>query len=474
MRKAVFVFIGAFAVPIACVNSSDTPPLPPLDAGEGDASFPPYDGGLPDYSAPDQASPDAADAAPPPATVLVLKDGVPVSGVLVVFGDATGARQFADLTGQDGKIAHAVVADAMVTALLGGDGDRRLLTFVGVKPGDTLTVADATLTTGAPSANLQLDPSPPAGAASYDARVGACESLGSESPLSVFLGPGCSAGGKFPALVYSIDANAAVNGFSFKKGNALAADAGATDVPLGPWSTTFGTVTVGFTNAPQAQSIVVQQSELADRVSTAFRASIAPDGGAGQSAFKSPTGFADAFQPQVNVYYPNTSAQASICVMAKHVAAGANLTQSFDLAQLLPKIDGITIDLSTSTRPKVDWTSSGALTATDGGIVRIAGQHDAGDSGTEPIAWMFVVPPGTTSLTAPELTPGSPWTPNRPNFYDLNVVFVESDLLPSYDALRAGYSSFVLADYANPLAMALPPMPADGSLRLTANVPLPR
>src|SRR5262249_20392172 len=145
----------------------------------------------------------------------------------------------------------------------------------------------------------------------YDARVGACEAFGGTSPVNVFLYDGCFAGKKFPALVDSLGGGNTPTGLAFAKGNGLAPDAGAADVALGAWSTTFGSYTVGVTNAPQAQSIAVQHNEVADKVSTAFRTNLEVTGGAGSSAFRTHPGFADAFQPQVNVSLGSPAGQAS-------------------------------------------------------------------------------------------------------------------------------------------------------------------
>ncbi len=98
---------------------------------------------------------------------------------------------------------------------------------------------------------------------------------------------------------------------------------------------------------------------------------------------------------------------------------------AFDFATALPRITSGAIDTTTPKRPQVTLTPAAPLTGADGGFVVLQWMISVmGDSFTSGM-WTFVVPADAS------------YAPNQQYPADVqSVVFVESDLIPDYAALK--------------------------------------
>jgi hypothetical protein len=469
-RPAALAFVSSVlaAVPFfACEDPSSTNAS--YDAGAFDGAFTPPDATSPDSSLPPG---DAAQEAAPlnTATVVVTDAGVPVPGVTVVFQDAAGTLVGTAVTGADGKASAVVVAGSQITVVTGTTGNRRLLTYLGVKPGDVLNVALPNIR----AVSVTLAASNPGGTPSVVAGNFDCYGnppvSGGQTVLA--LRPSCITGPVFPVLAISTAALAPITYYSFLKGVAPAAS-GATNVAgLSAWAA--GTpYSVNVTNAPNLPGASAHLGQIANNQSAA---SAAPGfvlaAGAGTASFSVAPGYADAYQGEVQFtdYPPGFLRTVSF---AKRVATGGAM-QALDLTPgVLPQLASLTV--TGTTRAVVTWTATSSLAATDGGAVSVTWMQPY-DGGSEAITWTFIVPPDALTLTLPELPaalaafapdPAAPvLTPS--------VAFVESDLLPSYDAVRLQAGAFGLGNAPTGMLSAglkSPALPAAGTLRITAIAP---
>ena len=347
------------------------------------AQLPPDDFQLPVFD----ASAIQVDAGPQPVTVTVFSGSAPEPGVLVAFQDATGAVLGSVKTDAKGTASRVVmIAGSQVTVLLGtpGTGSLAIYTYVGVEPGDALSVVDPGSYAAATISVTALPPNPPTAASYYLANIGSCGTYIPQLPASMSLGPGCiGPDGKFPVLVIASDASSQTLAYAFRKDNTVGGlDAGSTTVALsGNWSTQVGTWTIDTPNVPPAASYLTEAfGELANGVSYAQHATamVMGDAGAPPSSFETHPGYADAVQSEVSTLLPasnfNDTELLAIATRTAAPAQGGNAT--IDLAQLLPAITSATFDLTSDpVRPSVSWTSAGPLTSTDGTFVSLSGRR---------------------------------------------------------------------------------------------------
>jgi hypothetical protein len=154
-------------------------------------------------------------------------------------------------------------------------------------------------------------------------------------------------------------------------------------------------------------------------------------------------------------------------VIAKRVAPADAI--AFDASQVLPAITGATVTGDNARRPVLGWTSTSTASA-DGGLVRVRffGSEDAS------YAWTIIVPPGTTTATAPAMpAEADSFLPSLTDagaatvFFDPEVAFVEAEPLPSYAAFRRVQGT-LLGVQTSLGAITLPAMPTNGTYRATA------
>jgi hypothetical protein len=459
----VFVSSVLAAVPFfACEGPSST--SSPYDAGSLDAAFTPPEAATPDTSPP-----------PPPstATVIVTKAGVPDPGVSVVFQDAAGKVVSSALTGADGRASAVVVAGSQITVAMGVTGSRQLFTYLGVKPGDVLNVAepygrDISITTpsGAPSG----------GSITVTAMAGnaACVGYGNpNAPVSLSLLPECITGPVFPVRCEVTAAG--ITYYSFLKGVAPAASGTTNVAGLSAWSTSTVPYQVDVTNAPSLPGAGAFIGEIANGQATTGGGGIVLTAGAATATFNVLAGYADAYQAEIQFADTLPNYQGRFVSFARRFAGGTT-THALDLTQgVLPQLS--TLTLTGTTRAVVTWTATGSLAVADSGVVNIPWDQPY-DGGTDRITWTFIVPPDALSLTLPELpAPLAAFAPTADaTFRQLTAAFFESDLLPGYDAVRAqagvyGLTQVPTVSSVSGSGMASPALPAPGTLRITAVTP---
>jgi len=504
MRRALFAAIFPLPLLIAgCVSDDNAAPSgadsgpvaedagPTLDSTvESEASTP--DAG-PDATAADSAVPDAAvDATPLPVTLTVTNDEGPEQGVLVVFQDATGTVITTATTDATGRVTQQLAADSQVTAVLGTVVSPALVTIQGVQPGDALTAFDTAHLAFA-NTSVTIDALPdaaPPGTSGYQAYVGNCPQNGSgfTAPPTTFGGIAwpCVAAGKAPLLVASIGSTDGGSnqelGYTYEKGNALLADGGATPIsPTVPWASAETTQTLSAQNVTSGSSGWLSFSEIAGGVALSnlmnFGGGSSADGGplSETNGFVGHPGYAEAVQGEATVYeYLQSFQFDAIRSIAAHSGApdGSTALPALDLSSVLPEITASSIDTTdagTPSRPVVSWTSAASLATTDG-IVSVTqwsvASPDAGP--TTNGTWTIVSPPTATSVVPPSLPAGlGTWTIN--NTVPL-VVAVEASFIAGYAQLRATFAALpptqsLLSDNHSTV---VPPLPVDGTLRLTA------
>jgi hypothetical protein len=468
-RPAALVFASSVLV-AAPFFACEDPSTGAYDAGPFDAAFIPPDGTSPDSSLPPG---DAAQEAAPiaTATVLVTDVGVPVAGVTVVFQDAAGAVVGTAVTGADGKASAVVVAGSQLTVVTGSQGSRRLLTYLGVKPGDVLNVAlpsaravsialainnpGTTLTTIVEAGNPTCSATPPVNG----------------GPTVLALRLSCITGPVFPVLATSIGGTLApIRNYSFLKGVAPAASGVTTVSGMSAWAA--GTAyDLNVTNAPNLPGASAHLGQIVNNQAAAFPAETALvlAAGAGTANFKVAPGYADAYQGEVQFIDFAIPSRQRVVSFAKRVPAGG-AAEALDLTPgLLPQLTSLAV--TGTTRASVTWSAASSLAVADSGVVSVTWTQPT-DGGTETIAWTFIVPPDALTLTLPELPgPLAAFAPDASSVFAVPAAaFFESDLIPGYDAVRAQAAAFGLATVPMPALtpLASPALPAAGTLRITA------
>lgn len=427
---------------------ASTPPLP-------DAAPPPADAAVPDAPAPVTS-----------VTVRVMSVGQPVPGIEVVFHDATGAVLGSAKTAADGRATSTGATPAMASALLGRGNNFNVVTWTAVEAGDELVVEEAPTQIGSPSLSVAF-PSV-ANAVNYTAMTGSCQSSGKDSPLSIFLAPSCMRASN-PILVRAADGNGGNLGFASKKGTPSPVDGGALSVTTGAFAAADAT-TVDASNIPnEPGNVQVGVTDIADGVGfPAAEGFLYIDG---PRSFKVPAaGFADARQTLAT--FTTQAQDARITMLQRAAPAPANV---LDFAQALPRITAADVTPGADPRRfEITWTAKSALSAADGGIVRV--MFSPNDGRDASFQWSFVVPPGAAtsgSVKAPAMpSDASGYIPATPDaggtfFMAPEVMFVDSSLVPSYAVFRrqAG-TAFDAYEYGPRELNAV--LPSNGTFRATS------
>jgi hypothetical protein len=323
----------------------------------------------------------------------------------------------------------------------------------------------------------------PPGTASYQANVGQCGTYLTSTPQQFPLSASCENRGTFPLLVQAVggaDAGYANLGYVYKNDNVLPADGGVAHVtPTGPWSTIAGSQDITLATVPNAAGYPhTGLSEIADGVPYApsYSSASTDDGGVTET-FPWHPGYPGALQSEgtlsVNL---NDYSQLSVTSIATRGAppSGPDGSTSLDLSTLLPLIDSATVDSSVAGRPSVSWTTeAGSLASADGAIVVLGWTAtDDGGNGIQG-TWTVIAPPTATSVQVPALsTSAAAWAPGPDaNFATPLVMVVEGSFLSGYAQLRSQFASLppstnlIRGEGEGPI---VPPLPVDGTLRLTA------
>jgi hypothetical protein len=479
-----------------------------FDSGTGDASF--LDSTMPEMDSAMEASPmpeaavdapvdspaDVAKEAAPEAgftglEVVVTTDSGPESGVTIVVQDATGAVVTSGKTDATGRVTFpTVAANSQMTAVLGPSTTASLVTVVGVQPGDVIPVFD---TTGQPLANTisvdSVPANPPAGTASLVGYVGQCQITTVPGSLyvtySAFSTPCWGADGQFPVLVVAsggADAGFAALGYTYQKNNVISPDGGTAHVNMtGSWTpgapTTVQLDSNGWPDSGAYISGQLGMSQVASGVPLQSITSFGVGGPATPPQVQVYPGYADFLQTEgaYNQSTPTYSQLATTVIATRNGADAGPAT--IDMSQALPLLDTSALDASAAAaQPVVVFgLDGGSVAGVDGTLVQITwtGFDDGGLGVTG--MWTFVVPPGTTHLQAPALPAAvSAWAPvagasfgNTPS-----VAMVEASFITGYAQLRAQAAALPLSakltSGTSSQEPIIPPLPVDGTLKLTA------
>ncbi len=416
-----------------------------------------------------------------PTRIVVSTQFGPVVGALVVFQDSSGAVITTGTTDTLGRLARSLPPEAQVTVLTGPPTAPNAITFLAVQPGDLL-VAYAP-SSGAFDANIVSLPTLPTkladgGVATYGWAAGFCSnSAYAGPPIDIYVNSLCTNPlGQFPLLVTGYDINGFPAAYTTSRNNTASNEGGVGTIALADasWSTSLGTWTVDTINVPKATSQYpnVLFSEVVGGVATPQQQGLdtSPgDGGSLPTTFATHPGFGDFVQTEVN--WGTYSAFSVVATRSDAPAPDGKVTM--DLANALPLILTAASDFQkTPTRPTTSWSFESGTGGSAGTLVIVSWGQKSTDAGTVDSTWTFVVPPGVTSLQAPELPPtATEWIPA---FVYLNNVSVYSadtttnfsttefrELAPSLPFGNAFY-------YDQPF---IPPLPANGTARLTVLVP---
>jgi hypothetical protein len=466
-RHAVFLPPAlALATFIACDDSN---------SNNGDGGAFTFDGGNFEGStplpppAPGDSGLDAADTGPLPVTVFVTSHGKPVTGIPVVAHDGAGAVLATNTTGADGKATFIGVQPSMVSALLGNAastfGGHEIVTWLGVQPGDIILAQDVELG-GAPVGIYEVSiPNALDGGNFYNGYVGACGGSGPPLPFQIYMTYPCVRPSN-SVLVSGYDTNGGLLAYASKRAApAIATDGGVTPVAVGAWTAPSTTNVIVSNVPPNGGSGFAHLYEIADDNGYDNQTAGLPDGSA--TPFATATGFADALQGGIR-FQPNLVSGSTLTV-SKRTAVAPTLT--VDFATALPSISDATLDTTDVSRPSVTIQATGSLTTTDGGVFFLAYYPPGADF---PDTWVFVTPPGTTTVKAPSLpASAAPWLPKAPDggqggtsFREPYVFFLETDTLPSYNEFRQGAG--LLVPYGGAGTESKIILPKNGNLRITS------
>ena len=429
-------------------NVNVIPPPPPTTGASGDSGM-------------------ADDGAVVTAAVSVTVTGTLLNGVNVIFHDASGAVLDKVQTGADGKATSSAAGIAMVTALQNRDQLHRAVTWTNVARGDNLTLGEIASTASAGTYTVTV-PQLLGNRSGYRAYSGSCASAPattSEASAISLTSPRCIGASPSALLASALVVTDGKSHFSFTK-TGPAAPFGGSNIPatLGAWALP-STTSVAIANNMTATAVTSNVGEIANRL--LYMPVAAQTVTTEPVSFDYPTGFADALQAQVGV----TVGPGINKFIVKRFDPGPSV--AFDYGQLLGTMTGSTVDATNASRPILAW--GGDSTAnTDGGLVSLAFSLPS-DRGT--YVWTFVVPPGTTTVTAPALPADVPFAPAADagasvTFMRPFVWFIEADAFDSPASFRqqqgATFGPFTVAS----LVQQIPVLSANGTFRSTGFVSL--
>jgi hypothetical protein len=386
----------------------------------------------------------AADAA--------LEDNVSVTvvgeaGVLVVFHDATGAVIESKVTNASGTAKSEGALPAMATVLVQHGDRHEIVTWVGVERGDRLVLRDPTKSVVVGSYEVTF-PGPFSDAGFYSVFTGSCGTGTNTKTTTYPLSPACS-GAENSILGAAFGSGTDPIAFSIKKGVVPPTDGGTLAVTTEAW-TAPGATTVTVDHAPETSHRAVQLTSIASGLP--FTGNLAPlvDGG---QTFAVPSTFADNQQAS---FFVDGAEKGAWRAVSRRVGAGAR-NVALDFATAPPELGGEHLG-GDAQRFGVLWT--GATADTTGGVVRVSfrGQYVG-----EGYAWTFIVPPGTTKLTAPAIpSAGASFLPEADagtsGFVKPEIAFVKTDILANYRAFRQQANVLGLIDGSH----FVPPLQEDG------------
>ena len=410
---------------------------------------------IPDSSTPppDSSTPDAP--APSGVTVTVKQQGAPQKDVRVIFHDATGAVT-GDFKSDATGVVTQPVAPSMVTVLAPDvEAGFAPLTYLGVAEGDSLTVE-----LGGDSPNG----SPPLG--EYSVTLGGgfdnvqsywvqasrdCWSNSGPADDAFIIGVTAECVGAKGVVLATASQDGQPQAFSFAKN--LAKPMGGSTVTVGPLPAFVapGSLTVTAANVPPNAYFRASVAAVADGLP--FDIGVSSELNAGSPVtFRVPAGFADAHQASVSGF----SASSSVAIIKREPATVSSI--AFDHASLLPGLTDANVVATDLKRPKLTWSSSAPLNAVDGGVVALRWY-----AGSASMQWRFVVPPGTTEVTAPALPADLAIPPSvEADVQWSDIAFAEATFIADYKAFK---SLAIPANHDVSVLSRDAALPVDGTVR---------
>ena len=481
-RRYAFPLPVLPVLPLACFSPGD-----PATLTFDGATLPSLD--LPDAAAlPDVVlfsnTPPVVDAGPPdapaplPVKVTVVSDLGPEAGVSLVVSDVAGNILSMAITDATGSAEIPVASGASITAVL-GQSPFEFVTYMGVEPGDALTVIDTTQAIGQYEQGLvsvNVTGLPDSfGSAEGDVVVGNCDSgFGEGLPLS---GPqlnlGCYLGGVFPLLL--LQTGGETNGYVVQNGNSLGptllglADGGTSVVNVDLSNATLnldqGSQAVTAINLPPVAAtsqIGISFSEIASGVLGTQHAYVdatgTGDAGSASYSFDTHPSYPDFVQSEVDLFAGQDSTVGPYWSIVRRTdtASGSETLDFSNLPSLVPSADY----LVTASNVSIAWTTTAPVPSSVGTMVGLFW-----NSGS----WFFVVPPGTTRIASPTLPPSLVSALPQDNPVR-NVALLSGDGLADYAALKKVAYTMMNVGYgeANTFNwLTAPALPLDGDMTIT-------
>jgi hypothetical protein len=416
-----------------------------------------------------EAGVDSAPPAPLGVTVTVTDGALPLNNVRVILHDAAGLVIGEKATDATGKVTLAT-APSMVTVLIahgaGAGSSVAPVTFVEVADGDKLFVRS--------TPDVVVDPAP-VGQYSVSFTSGAANA--NASNFDVFAGAGCfNSGGSVGAAVLvdlypsclgpknavltEASLGGTILGFGFAKDLAKPAASGVLNV--GPLTFAVpGTTTLNATNVPATLfSTSVGLSAVANETLFTMREATGTINGGGRS-WKTPTGFADAYQADVAFDEVNAASVSTRLFVRREAVPVTSLLTDVDYASGLAKITDAALTKPTPARPEVALTSAAALTGADGGVATFHWNDQVAQTSG---SWTVVFPPSTTTIKLPALpADATTFVPAADVSID-EVIFLEATQLPGYKELKL---LPIQPNFGLDLVDTQKPLPLPGTVRVT-------
>ncbi len=458
-----FDSMTADVAPADDASAEATGPVEASTEASADVTAPPLDAAV------DAVVEASLDAGPAPVTVVVGGVNGFEVGVPVVIGDATGAVVASLKTNAAGSVTTAVPAGGMVTVVAGSAATPALTTYLGVRPGDTLVVADHTGLPAYASAQVVSIPSMPAldaAASAYTLAAGSCSAQGGV-PLYFSLNPGCvgltPSGTSFIAAVpVVVEALGAVPfAYVYSKNTSFLTppdDAGYLDFAFAgqSWSTQLVTQSLNVTGVPDGGALPnTTYAEVADGLLTRLQ-----DRG---GTFYTHPGFADSVQGEALFPGTGVSGVAAMTAAAPPTAPGALAVDASKVASE-PVLTGVTATLSGAGGLSIGWTVAAGNLSGSTGVLGLTSWTSMTEAGVQSGTWT-IVSPGTAAaqMAAPALPSAlSAFAPLVSASLGTTTVFAVDGqtAFPSYDALLPSATLFApqnsLCGVSTPVAPTVP------------------
>jgi hypothetical protein len=458
-------------LPLACEDSSGSSSGVTFnpDAGGFEAGPSP----MPEAGPLPEAGVDSSPPAPLGVTVTVTANALPKVNARVVLHDAAGLVIGEKVTDAAGKVTLPT-APSMVTVLItDGISSVTPVTFAGVADGDKLVVAAVP--------GVAVDPTI---VGQYSVSFSAAGVAATADTFGVAAGAGCPPGSGAvgePAILdlYASCLNAknavlsdatsdgSLVGFGFVKDLAKpAAPPPAAATNVGPLAFTApGTTTLSATNVPPT-STNVSADLFAIANSGTFRMNYSSGlVEAGGQAFKTPTGFAEAYQTVVSFDEFNATSMSTRVFVRRESVPASNVLTAVDYTAALPRITDVPMTTPTAGRPQVVVTSAAALGSADGGVATFSWSNSLAEING---SWTVVFPPSTTTVKLPALPADAAMFVPTPNVSIDEVIFIEATQVPGYKELKL---LPIQPSFGVDLVNTQKPLPVPGTVRVSRWTP---